>query len=236
MEPVKTDRTETRLSNPAPSLTWGCVQSGFPSCECMVGSLAPCPRGVYLTPTLTCSSRSPALSWGADGPGWDEHCPLPSSAHFAVEEAPPFPQMGSGFVSGAEGPEHGLLPTLLPNVRSLFYASSHLLLCFPLRPPSPTPLPPSFQMEKPAPLVLLRCRKLPRGESRSRLAPPPLNGFQHAVARRPACRPRGPESRRGLGGQGQGAVDGRVTRVDVPEGLPCHLVVVIPLVSSSPCG
>ena len=209
---------------PSPLLDPGVCAVRIPSCECTVGSLAPVPvscsplhpaalflgsrnclpqRGVsHAHPHLR--SRSPALSWGADGPGWDEHRPLPSSARFAVEETPPFPQMGSGFVSGAEGPEHGLLPALLPNVRSLFYASSHLLLCFPLRPPSPTRLPPSFQMEKPAPLVLLRCRKLPRGESRSRLTPPPLNGFQHAVARRPACLPQRPESRRGLGGRDRG--------------------------------
>lgn len=80
----------------------------------------------------------------------------------------------------------------VPPPTCLFVSPSALL------PPPPLPL--SFQMEKPAPLVLLRCRKLPRGESRSRLAPPPLNGFQHAVARRPACWPRGPESRRGLRG------------------------------------
>ena len=92
--------------------------------------------------------------------------------------------LGSGFVSGAEGLSRDSCPPCpapcpAPNLGSLFCASSHLPLCFPLRPPPP--FPPSFQMEKPAPLVLLRCRKLPRGESRSRLAPPPLNGFQHAV-------------------------------------------------------
>lgn len=99
------------------------------------------PRGTSLTPTLTCSSRSPALPQGADGPCWDEHRPLQSSAHFAVEEAPPVPQMGSGFVSRAEGLSRDSCPpcALLPIAESLFCASSHLPLCFPLRPPPPAP-------------------------------------------------------------------------------------------------
>ena len=145
---------------PSPLLDPGVCAVRIPSCECTVGSLAPVPvscsplhpaalflgsrnclpqRGVsHAHPHLR--SRSPALSWGADGPGWDEHRPLPSSAALLLRKHLPFPRWAVGLFQEQRGPSMDSWPPCSPT-SGVF--STPPPTCFFVS-PSALPPPPDF--------------------------------------------------------------------------------------------
>lgn len=71
------------------------------------------PRRDSLTPTLTCSSRSPALPQEPDGPCWDEHRPYKALLTLQLRKRLPSPD-GQWVRFRAEGPSRDSPPALRP--------------------------------------------------------------------------------------------------------------------------